>query len=74
MLSEYSVPNQERLVALPLRFSRKSNFTLFIRTHLAKPHPLFPAISVDGKLVVAVQMADIEGFSAPCCMAAEDTE
>ena len=42
--------------------------------HLAKPHPLFLAIPIDGKLVVAVQMADIEGFSAPCCMAAEDTE
>ena len=46
-----------------------------IRTHLAKPHTLFLVTFVDGKLVVAVQMVDIEGFSARSTrfMAAEDT-
>ena len=46
-----------------------------IPMHLAMPHPLFPATFVDGKLVVAVQMADIEGFSSRsthCMAAAED--
>ena len=46
-----------------------------IQMRLAKPHPPFPATFVDGKLVVAVQMANIKGFSARStrCMAAEDT-
>ena len=46
-----------------------------IPMHLAMPHPLFPATFVNGKLVVAVQMANIEGFishSTHCMAAAED--
>ena len=46
-----------------------------IPMHLAMPHPLFPATFVDVKLVVAVQMADIKGFSSRsthCMAAAED--
>ena len=39
-----------------------------------KPHPLFLATFVDRKLVVAVQMANIEDFGprSTRCMAAED--
>ena len=52
---------------------RSPNFS-YPNTHLSKPHPLFPTTFVDEKLVVAVRMGDIEGFSARCTrMAAEDT-
>ena len=43
---------------------------------LANPHPLFLATFINGKLVVAVQMADIESFRSllhTCCLTAEDT-
>ena len=44
--------------------------------HLVKSQPLFPATFVNGKLALAVPMADTEcsrACSTPC-MAAEDTE
>ena len=66
-------------------YSRKSLIrTLVIRTHWSSEHfyqshtqKLFPATFIDGKLALAVQMVDVECFSARCslathCMAADN--
>ena len=47
-----------------------------IRMQLTKPHPLFLATFVNVKLVLAIQMADIECLKTcfTCCMATENTE
>ena len=67
-----NVPKVQSEVTYP-NFSYPN--TSVIQMALAKPHPLFLATFVDRKLVVTVQMVDIECFRvrSTCCIAAEDT-